>query len=65
MKPSLRSPRAPSTSRPKPPDGPTMPRFGGASSLSNAEGRVHCLRRSEVGRTKMNFARRPTPERAF
>ena len=31
MKPSLRSPRAPSISRPKPPDGPTMPRFGGAS----------------------------------
>ena len=30
MKPSPRSPRAPSTSRPKPPDGPTMPRFGGA-----------------------------------
>ena len=31
MKPSPRSPRAPSTSRPKPPDGPTTPRFGGAS----------------------------------
>src|SRR6476620_2982738 len=27
---SPRSLRAPSTSRPKPPDGPTMPRFGGA-----------------------------------
>ena len=62
MKPSPRSPRAPSTSRPKPPDGPTMPRFGGASSLSNAEGRGPCLRRSE--RTYQDELR-PTPERAF
>jgi hypothetical protein len=31
MKPSPRSPRAPSTSRPKPLDRPTMPHFGGAS----------------------------------
>ena len=31
MRPSPSSPRAPSTSRPKPPDGPTTPRFGGAS----------------------------------
>ena len=34
MKPSPRSPRAPSTSRPKPPDGPSMPRFGGALLVS-------------------------------
>jgi len=38
MKPSLRSPRAPSTSRPKPPDGPTTPRSGGAL-LFSAESR--------------------------
>ena len=34
MKPSLRLPRAPSTSRPKPPDGPTTPRSGGALFFS-------------------------------
>ena len=34
MKPSLRSPRAPTTSRPKPPDGPTTPRSGGALLFS-------------------------------
>ena len=38
MKPSLRLPRAPSTSRPKPPDGPTTPRSGGAL-LFSAESR--------------------------
>ena len=38
MKPSLRLPRAPSTSRPKPPDGPTTPRSSGAL-LFSAESR--------------------------
>ena len=38
MKPSLRLPRAPSTSRPKPPDAPTTPRSGGAL-LFSAESR--------------------------
>src|SRR3954452_17330118 len=38
MKPSLRLPRAPSTSGPKPPDGPTTPRSSGAL-LFSAESR--------------------------
>jgi hypothetical protein len=44
MKPSPRSPRAPSTSRPKPLDGPTMPRFGGASPCQTPRTGAPCLR---------------------
>ena len=48
MKPSPRSLRAPSTSRPKPPDGPTMPRFGGASPCQTPRTGPHLASRAKL-----------------
>ena len=49
---SPRSLRAPSTSRPKPPDGPTMPRFGGASPRQTPRTGLHLA--SEQSFCRMN-----------